>query len=103
MNCTRCNAEAVIKRGNTAYCAKCALARDWEEIIMVVQEGRVDPAPTVSFDDDGNETSPKKAGVSKAEQKAAPEEKAAPKEKAKVAADPESNGSSDDFPADPFA
>ena len=97
MNCTRCNAEAVIKRGNTAYCAKCALARDWEEIVMVVQEGRVEGAPTVSFDEAGDEIKPKKARASKAEQNAAP------KEKAKVAADPESNGSSDDLPADPFA
>lgn len=96
MTCTRCNAEAVVKRGNTAYCAKCALARDWEEIILIVQEDRVDSAPTVSFDDE-----PKPEAKPKAKPKAEANPKAEAKPKAKVAADPESNGDSD-LPADPF-
>ncbi len=50
MNCSRCGAaEAVVKRDAAFYCAKCALARDWEEVIALVQEERVDVGPTVDF------------------------------------------------------
>ena len=43
MTCMRCgSAEAVIKRENAFYCAKCVLARDWEEVIALVQRERVD-------------------------------------------------------------
>ncbi len=42
MNCSRCGAaEAVVKRDAAFYCGKCALARDWEEVIALVQEERV--------------------------------------------------------------
>lgn len=78
MDCSRCNAEAVVKRGSAAYCAKCALARDWEDVIAMVQEDRVDVAPA---------------------QKATAKAAAAPK----VAADSNGNPASDDLPADPFA
>ena len=37
MTCSRCGAEAVVKRENAFYCGKCAMARDWEEIIAIVQ------------------------------------------------------------------
>ncbi|MDH3730338.1 MAG: hypothetical protein OES13_04335 [Acidimicrobiia bacterium] len=85
MDCSRCNAEAIVKRGNAAYCAKCALARDWEDVIAIVQEDRVDVGP---------------AGEAEA-----PGEKPAAKAAAPAAVAVESNGSpdSDDLPADPFA
>ena len=41
MQCTRCGASAVVKRGEQFYCGKCALTRDWEEIIAVVQDAAV--------------------------------------------------------------
>ncbi|NNC90954.1 MAG: hypothetical protein HKN80_00540 [Acidimicrobiia bacterium] len=41
MECSRCGGEAVVKRDNAVYCGKCALARDWEEVIHVVQADRV--------------------------------------------------------------
>ena len=102
----------MIKRGSTAYCAKCALARDWEEIVMVVQEDRVDSEPTVSFDELAEEealanveaeTNKDSEAEQKAEpkQEAEPEQKAEPKQKAAVTADADSNGSSE-LPADPF-
>ena len=37
MTCSRCSAEAVVKRDAAYYCGKCAMARDWEEIISIVQ------------------------------------------------------------------
>lgn len=93
LNCSRCNAEAVVKRGSAAYCAKCALARDWEDVIAIVQEDRVDidavevvemvPPPTA------------KAAEPAAEGK----EPAA----AAVAADSNGGRSSEGLPADPFA
>jgi len=83
----------VVKRGSAAYCAKCALARDWEDVIAIVQEDRVDMAEAELVELDA---SPKKAEAD------APVADAA-REPAAVAA--ESNGSSagDDLPADPFA
>ena len=36
MLCTRCGAAAVVKRGEQYFCGRCALTRDWEEIIAVV-------------------------------------------------------------------
>lgn len=84
MNCTRCGgAEAVVKRDAAFYCGKCALARDWEEVIALVQEERVmvnsGSGPTVDF---GAESKP----TAKAE--------SAPAEKPDAGAD---------LPADPFA
>ena len=50
MNCSRCGAaEAVVKRDAAFYCGRCALARDWEEVIALVQEERVDMGPVVDF------------------------------------------------------
>ncbi len=54
MNCSRCGAaEAVLKRDAAFYCGKCALARDWEEVIALVQEELVavaaEAAPTIDF------------------------------------------------------
>ena len=39
MTCTRCGADAAIKRDNAYYCGRCAVARDWGEIIALVQDG----------------------------------------------------------------
>ncbi len=39
MTCSRCGAEAAIKRDNAYYCGRCAVSRDWGEIIAVVQDG----------------------------------------------------------------
>jgi hypothetical protein len=53
MDCSRCGAaEAVVKRDAAFYCGKCALARDWEEVIALVQEERVSVSadPSVEFD-----------------------------------------------------
>ena len=55
MNCSRCGAaEAVVKRDAAFYCGKCALARDWEEVIALVQEERVTVSagatPSVDFE-----------------------------------------------------
>ena len=53
MNCSRCGAaEAVVKRDAAFYCGKCALARDWEEVVALVQEERVTVGPTVNFGGD---------------------------------------------------
>jgi hypothetical protein len=32
----------VVKRDDGYYCGKCALTRDWQEIIGVIQDARVD-------------------------------------------------------------
>jgi hypothetical protein len=88
LNCTRCNAEAVVKRGSAAYCAKCALARDWEDVIAIVQEDRVDLDAVAPVELSGNKK------VTKVDAK---------KEAAAVAADGNGSGPADDLPADPFA
>ena len=41
MNCSRCEAKAVVRRGEAVYCGKCAMARDWEEVITFIQTERV--------------------------------------------------------------
>ncbi|MDP8959338.1 MAG: hypothetical protein M3N51_09120 [Actinomycetota bacterium] len=41
MVCTRCGAQALVKQGAVAYCARCALARDWEDVIALAQQARV--------------------------------------------------------------
>ena len=38
MRCSRCGATAVVTRGEQYFCGRCALARDWEEIIAIAQE-----------------------------------------------------------------
>ena len=56
MDCSRCgSAEAVVKRDAAFYCGRCALARDWEEVIALVQEERVavpsaSDGPSIEFD-----------------------------------------------------
>ena len=53
MNCSRCGAaEAVVKRDAAFYCGKCALARDWEEVIALVQEERVTVSASLSVEFD---------------------------------------------------
>lgn len=96
MNCSRCNAEAVVKRGSAAYCAKCALARDWEDVIAIVQEERVDIDAIEEVELQGS------VKVKKSEAEAARAEEA---DKAPAAVAVEGNGSaaSDELPADPFA
>jgi len=42
MTCTRCGSDAVVKRGEGFYCGKCAITRDWQEVIALVQDARVD-------------------------------------------------------------
>ncbi len=101
MNCTRCGgAEAVVKRDAAFYCGKCALARDWEEVIALVQEERVmvgrASGPTVDF------------GAAEAPKPAAPAAPAAVPEAAAddPAPDPEpapAASAGADLPADPFA
>jgi hypothetical protein len=82
VNCSRCNAEAIVKRGSAAYCAKCALARDWEDVIAIVQEERVDLESVEVVELDGSNTITKKAVV---------------------AAEGNGRAAADHLPADPFA
>jgi len=41
MQCSRCGATAVVKRGDGYFCGKCAVSRDWEEVIAVIQDASV--------------------------------------------------------------
>ena len=88
MECSRCGGEAVVKRDNAVYCGKCALARDWEEVIHVVQADRIalDTKPAGS----GPASKPAESAVGAA---AIP----APENKVEVEAAPAAP------PADPFA
>ncbi|MDP2624032.1 MAG: hypothetical protein Q8Q29_09565 [Actinomycetota bacterium] len=42
MECSRCGGDAVVKRGDSFYCGNCAINRDWQEIIALVQDAKVD-------------------------------------------------------------
>lgn len=42
MTCTRCGAAAVVKRADDFFCGKCALVHDWEQIIDLVQDARIE-------------------------------------------------------------
>lgn len=44
MNCTRCGAHATIKRGDGYVCGACSIAADWQELILLVQDARVETA-----------------------------------------------------------
>ncbi|MBT8208491.1 MAG: hypothetical protein KJO18_09470 [Acidimicrobiia bacterium] len=37
MTCSRCGQEAAVKRDAAFYCGKCAMARDWEDVIAILQ------------------------------------------------------------------
>ena len=50
MTCNRCGADAAIKRDNAYYCGRCAVERDWGEIIAQVQDGP-HSSEKVVFDD----------------------------------------------------
>ena len=78
----------MVKRGSAAYCAKCALARDWEDVIAIVQEDTVDIEAVVEVELKGNKK------VKKA---------AKDKEPAAVTADSNGSAAAEDLPADPFA
>jgi len=93
VTCSRCSAEAVVKRGAATYCAKCALARDWEEIVMIVQEDRVEIAsPAVDFSDAQATDEPATDEVAEQQKEAV--------SAAVAKADPDTNG---ELSADPFA
>ena len=42
MKCTECGAGAAVKRGEDYFCGTCAINRDWQELIAVVQDARVE-------------------------------------------------------------
>jgi hypothetical protein len=42
MECSRCGGDAVVKRGDSFYCGNCAINRDWQEIIALVQNAQVE-------------------------------------------------------------
>jgi len=44
MRCSRCGASAMVTRGQDYLCGRCALARDWEEIIAIAQEATGEPS-----------------------------------------------------------
>ncbi len=108
MNCSRCGAaEAVLKRDAAFYCGKCALARDWEEVIALVQEERVTVAsgPTIDFAA-AAAAAPAPQVIPEPAPEPAPEPPVAPEPApAAAAAGPSPNGSSgsSELPADPFA
>lgn len=93
MTCSRCSAEAIVKRGAATYCAKCALARDWEEIVMIVQEDRVEVAsPAIHFSDEQATDEPATDEVAGQQKEAFGA--------AVAKADPDTNG---ELSSDPFA
>lgn len=93
MNCSRCSAEAIVKRGSAAYCARCALARDWEDVIAIVQEERVDLEAVEVVELDGANKVTKKKAVAVAEGAKPP---------TAVAVDGNGSAASVHLPADPF-
>ena len=42
MECIRCGAGAVVKKDEGYFCGTCAIRRDWQEIIALVQDARVE-------------------------------------------------------------
>ncbi len=54
MMCSRCGAEAAIRREAAYYCGKCAVARDWGDVIAMVQDGPRASAEVV-FDPDADQ------------------------------------------------
>ena len=42
MKCTRCNAEAVRRRGDKYYCGSCSVVADWQALIATIQDARVE-------------------------------------------------------------
>jgi hypothetical protein len=42
MECMRCGARAVVERDDGHFCRTCAITRDWQEILALVQDARVD-------------------------------------------------------------
>jgi hypothetical protein len=54
MVCIRCGEPAIVKRDDGFYCGKCALTRDWQEIVGVIQDARVD-TPVAGDDEHDDE------------------------------------------------
>jgi RNA polymerase subunit RPABC4/transcription elongation factor Spt4 len=104
MTCSRCGAEAVVKRDAAFYCGKCAMARDWEEIIAIVQNDSAQGA-TIDFSASSDPAmSPAPAPVPAAAPAPSPpsaaQDQAVLPEPAPAAAN---SGNGDiDLPADPF-
>ncbi len=42
MKCSRCNGDAVVRRGEAYYCGKCAVSADWQQLIATIQDARVE-------------------------------------------------------------
>ena len=42
MQCSRCGATAVVRRGQSYFCGKCAVSKDWEEVIAILQDATVE-------------------------------------------------------------
>ena len=42
MKCIECGADASVKRDDAYYCGSCAIARDWRDLIAVIQDARVE-------------------------------------------------------------
>ena len=51
MTCSRCGEDAAIRRDSAYYCGRCAVARDWGDIIATVQDGGR-ASERVVFDED---------------------------------------------------
>ena len=42
MKCSRCDAIATVERGNTFYCEPCSVRADWQELIVLIQDAKVE-------------------------------------------------------------
>ncbi len=58
VTCSRCGGDAVVKRNAAYYCGKCALARDWHEVIQIIQDARVDTPVATELAGSPAETDP---------------------------------------------
>ncbi len=66
MMCSRCGAEAAIRREAAYYCGKCAVARDWGDVIAMVQDGPRSSSKVVfdpDADQDDGQNGPGEAGA----------------------------------------
>jgi hypothetical protein len=42
MKCRNCQADAVVKRGDTYFCGRCSISADWQMLIASIQDARVE-------------------------------------------------------------
>ena len=42
MKCSRCKADAVRLRGEQYLCSRCSVSADWQDLIAMIQDARVE-------------------------------------------------------------